>query len=153
MVEEEIPMRGKQEVVRRSQQACNSPLTAEHFIDTGLSYQRVITFEPLILVLPHECSVMSCFDGAVVVHDSEQTIPVDTGLSITDQHTVSNLPIVGQNSVRLGTEALLRRHKRCHVQELRKCDSGRDFLMLAGRMLETLARVWSEQQMGVDESI
>ena len=53
-----------------------SPFTRQDVVDAGLRDECVITLEPLVLMLPHEGSVVSRLDGPLVVHDSKQAVPV-----------------------------------------------------------------------------
>ena len=96
-------------------------------------------------MLSHKSCIVARFYGSMVVHDGEQAVPegaADTRLESQTTRTGDRdgvwLPVVGQGTVHLRPETLLRRHKGSHVEELRELNPSRDLLVFAGRVLEAL---------------
>lgn len=52
-----------------------SPFTVQDVLDAGLGDDGVVTFEPLVLVLPDEGGVVAALKRPLVVHHCEQTVP------------------------------------------------------------------------------
>lgn len=51
------------------------PFTVQHVLDAGLCDDGVVTLEPLVLVLPDECGVVTALQSALVVDHRKQRIP------------------------------------------------------------------------------
>lgn len=51
-----------------------SPFTVQHVLDAGLGDDGVVTFEPLVLVLPDEGGVVAALQRPLVVHHSKEAI-------------------------------------------------------------------------------
>lgn len=51
------------------------PLAVQHVLDAGLGDDGIVTFEPLILVLPDEAGVVAALQGPLVVNYRKQGVP------------------------------------------------------------------------------
>lgn len=51
-----------------------SPFTVKHVLDAGLCDDGIVTFEPLVLVLPDERGVMAALKCPLVVHHCKQAV-------------------------------------------------------------------------------